>query len=108
MDRLKGKVGIVTGGASGMGRETCLVFAREGARVVVADIDGPGSEAVVKEVEALGGEAIAVTADISSPDDMRNMVQTAVGEFGRLDILDNNAALLGAAAHAIDKDVIET
>jgi NAD(P)-dependent dehydrogenase (short-subunit alcohol dehydrogenase family) len=108
MDRLSGKVGIVTGGASGMGRATCLAFAREGARVVVADIDGAGAEAVAKEVEAMGAEAVPVTVDISSAADMRSMVDSAIAEFGRLDILDNNAALLGAAAHSIDKDVVNT
>jgi NAD(P)-dependent dehydrogenase (short-subunit alcohol dehydrogenase family) len=106
MNRLEGKVGIVTGGASGIGRATCLAFAREGARVVVADINGPGAEEVAKEIEAAGGEAIAVTADLGSAEDMRRMVETTVTEFGRLDVLDNNASLLGPAAHAVDKDVV--
>src|SRR5580658_4753564 len=89
-----------------MGRATSIAFAREGARVAIADINGQGAEAVAKEIEAAGGEAISMQTDVSSPDDMRRMVETTVSHFGRLDVLDNNAALLGAAAHAIDKDVV--
>lgn len=106
MNRLDGKVGIVTGGASGMGRATSIAFAREGARVVVADINADGAEQVAEEIEASGGKAIVVRVDISSIDEVRRMVDVAVGTFGQIDILDNNASLLGPAAHAIDKDVV--
>lgn len=105
-NRLAGKVAVVTGAASGMGRATSLAFAREGARVTVADIDLPGAEAVAKEIEAAGGEAIARRVDVSSADDVQAMIEATTSRFGRLDVLDNNAALLGAAAHAIDKDVV--
>jgi NAD(P)-dependent dehydrogenase (short-subunit alcohol dehydrogenase family) len=106
VNRLEGKVAIVTGAAAGMGRATSIAFAREGARVVIADINGRGAEVVAKEIEAAGGEAIALRTDVSSPDQVRRMVEATASHFGRLDVLDNNAGLLGAAAHAIDKDVV--
>ncbi len=106
MHRLDGKVGIVTGGASGMGRAASLALAPEGAQVVAADINRAGADAVVEEIGAAGGTAVALSVDISRVDDMRLMVDVAVERFGRLDILDNNASLLGPAAHAIDKDIV--
>jgi NAD(P)-dependent dehydrogenase (short-subunit alcohol dehydrogenase family) len=106
VNRLEGKVGIVTGAASGMGQATALAFAREGASVVVADINEPGSRAVADEIEAAGGKALAMHVDISSAGDMKMMVDATVSEFGRLDILDNNASLFGPAARAIDNDIV--
>lgn len=101
MNTLTGKVAIVTGGASGIGRATALLFAEEGAQVVVADIDGAGAEAVAKEI---GG--LAVQADVSSPEDCRRIVQTAVDGFGGLHVLFNNAGIIRRAT-ALDLDVEE-
>lgn len=99
----KGRVAIVTGGARGIGREYCLEFARQGAKVVVNDLggarDGEGSSStpaqdVVDEIKAMGGDAVANAEDVSDWDGARRMVDQAVSAFGRLDILVNNAGIL--------------
>ncbi len=88
--RLAGKVALVTGAASGIGRAITLGFAREGARVVAADRDRAGAEATAREA---GGGAVAITADVTDPAQVRAMVTDAVGTCGRLDVLVNNAAI---------------
>ena len=90
MARFTGKVALVTGGASGLGRITATLFAQEGAKVVVADI-GDG-QSVVEEIRATGGEAIYVKVDVTKSEDVARMIDTAVTAFGRLDVLYNNAA----------------
>jgi NAD(P)-dependent dehydrogenase (short-subunit alcohol dehydrogenase family) len=87
---LEGRVGIVTGGAQGIGRAYCLGLAAEGASVVVADLREGGP--VVEEIEAAGGKAVAVTVDVSDPDSTQAMATAAAQAFGRIDILVNNAA----------------
>ncbi|MEU4579066.1 MULTISPECIES: SDR family NAD(P)-dependent oxidoreductase [Nonomuraea] len=106
MNTLDGKVAIVTGGASGIGRATALLFAREGARVVVADIDGPGAQATAAAIEEAGGAAVAVRADVSASDDCREVVRTAVDTFGALHVLFNNAGIIRRTT-ALDLDVEE-
>src|SRR6187551_2050354 len=104
--RLEGKVTIVTGGGSGMGRTACELFGREGARVVVADVGEAPGEAAAAAVRAAGGEATFVRADVSKEDDARAMVQHAVATFGRVDALYNNAGIMPAADHSVvDTDV---
>ena len=93
MGALDGKVAIVTGAAAGIGRSSALTFAREGARVVVADVDVPGSEQTVELVEAAGGEAIAVEVDVSDRAQVAAMVRTTMERFGRLDCAHNNAGV---------------
>jgi 3-oxoacyl-[acyl-carrier protein] reductase len=88
--RLSGKAAIVTGGGSGFGVAMVELFVREGAKVVVADIDGAAAE---KVAAASDGAAVAVRADVSRDDDTRRMVETAVDRFGRLDVLVNNAGV---------------
>ncbi len=91
--RLKDKTAIVTGGARGIGRAISLAFAREGANVVVNDVDlGPVNE-VVKEVEKLGAKALAAKADVRSKTEVEAMVKAAVSNFGKVDILVNNAGI---------------
>lgn len=91
--RLNGKVAIVTGGADGIGRATCDLFAREGAAVVVADVNAEKGEAVVHEIVSRGGRALFVETDVSKESSVSLMVAEAVRAFGKIDILINNAAI---------------
>ena len=95
MELLKDKVAIVTGAGSGIGRETALVFAREGARVCVADWDLESAEETVKRVAAEGFEAFATLTDVSDEESVDRMVTETVSRYGRLDCASNNAALGG-------------
>jgi len=94
---LAGKSALVTGGASGIGRATALVMAREGARVLVADLPGPGAKATVGMIRDAGGEARAVTADVTVAAEVEAMVAAAVSAWGRLDCAFNNAGIAPAA-----------
>ena len=91
--RLEGKVALVTGGGSGIGRATAALFAREGARVVVSDLSQDRADEVAQGIAADGGSAVAVSGDVSSRDDARRMVQTAVDGYGKLDVLVNSAGV---------------
>jgi len=90
--RLKNRMSIVTGGGSGIGRATALKLASEGASVLVADIDGDGAAQTVASVEAAGGRAAAVIADVSDEAAAARIVRRAVELWGRVDVLVNNAA----------------
>ncbi|HLA19687.1 MAG TPA: glucose 1-dehydrogenase [Dehalococcoidia bacterium] len=102
MGKLEGKVAIVTGAASGIGRASALLFAEEGARVVVADWDAAKGEEVAREVKGKGGEAKFVKVDVSRAEDVQVMVTTAVESYGRLDVLFNNAGVEGEQAPTAD------
>lgn len=93
MKRLEDKVVIVTGSAMGMGKETALLFAEEGAKVIVADFNQEGGEAVVKEITEKGGTASFFKVDISNASQVEAMVKFAADTYGRLDCAVNNAAL---------------
>ena len=95
MARLKDKVAIITGGGSGIGRATCLLFAREGAKVVVADYVVEGGNETVRQISAANGQAVFVQADVSKSADVQNMIGAAVRNYGRVDILFNNAGIEG-------------
>jgi len=90
---IKGRAAVVTGAASGIGRATSQRLAREGASVIVADIDEAGGAETVKLIEAAGGRAHFVRTDVTSESEARRMLETAVQKFGRLDILHNNAGI---------------
>ena len=92
--RLQDKVAIVTGAASGMGKEIALRFAEEGAKVVAADLNLEGVEAVVKEIEAKEGTATAIAVNVSKREDVEGMIDTAVETYGTLDVLVNNAGIM--------------
>lgn len=92
--KLEGKVAIITGAGRGVGRSAALAYARQGARVVVASRTPAQIEAIAEEIRALGAAALAVRADVSRGDDVRNLVERTVAEFGTVDILVNNAAVI--------------
>ena len=95
MDRLKGKVALITGGGSGMGRASCVLFAREGARVAVVDrVAGAGADTVAL-IGDEGGDAVFVEADVADAEAVERMVATTVDRYGRLDVLFNNAGVEG-------------
>jgi NAD(P)-dependent dehydrogenase (short-subunit alcohol dehydrogenase family) len=95
--QLESKVALITGGGSGIGRATALLFAREGAAVAVVDLDETRALAVAQKIEAEGGRAIAVHCDVSQAADCQRTVQETVAAFGRLDILFNNAGIIRRA-----------
>ncbi|MFF7042114.1 SDR family NAD(P)-dependent oxidoreductase [Streptomyces massasporeus] len=99
---LSGKSVIVTGAASGIGRAAALRFAREGARVVVADLNAEGAKSVVEAVESAGGTALAVTGDLSGTAVVDAVVAAAVGTFGGIDVLVNNAGVMDTMSAAAD------
>src|SRR5207249_3550182 len=89
--RLKGKTAIITGGTTGIGRATALLFAREGAQVVIADWRDDRSEPVLREIGAAGSKALFVQTDVTRREDNERLVNACVERFGRLDILYCNA-----------------
>ena len=91
--RFDGKVVIVTGGALGIGQATAMLFAQEGARVIIADIDDQGGSETVRQIREAGGEATFVHTDIRSSADAQNMVRVAVDAYGTVDVLVNNAGI---------------
>jgi NAD(P)-dependent dehydrogenase (short-subunit alcohol dehydrogenase family) len=98
----QGKVVLVTGGSSGIGRATALAFAREGARVVIAGRGRERGEAALRELEESGAEALFVPADVSRADEVEALVRETVERFGRLDCAFNNAAVLGESKPLAD------
>jgi NAD(P)-dependent dehydrogenase (short-subunit alcohol dehydrogenase family) len=96
--RLADKVCIVTGAGSGIGRASALLFAREGAHVVVADVDTAGAEETVGAIVAAGGRAKAAVMDVTSPDQTQLLADRTVEEHGRIDVLFNNAGIAGVGS----------
>jgi NAD(P)-dependent dehydrogenase (short-subunit alcohol dehydrogenase family) len=102
MSKFEGKVGLVTGAGSGIGRACALLMARKGAKVVVADVDVAGGEETVKLIEGAGGKALFVKADVSDPAQVEAAVKAGVDAFGGLHLAVNNAGIGGEANLAGD------
>jgi NAD(P)-dependent dehydrogenase (short-subunit alcohol dehydrogenase family) len=104
-DRLKGKVALITGAGMGMGREASVLFAEEGARVIVADIDSKAASETVSLIERAKGQALAVVGDVAIEADVQQMIDEGVRRFGALHVLYNNAGVLWKDR---DRSVLET
>ncbi|NOU97106.1 glucose 1-dehydrogenase [Paenibacillus sp. LMG 31456] len=100
--KLQDKVAVVTGAASGMGKAIAILYAKEGAKVVVSDINLDSANATVKEIASSGGTAIAVAANVAKEEDIQNLIDTAVSTYGTLDILVNNAGIMDNFVPAAD------
>ncbi len=100
--RLQNKVAIITGAASGMGKAEALHFAKEGAKVVVADLNIESAEAVVKEINKFGGEGLAIKVDVTNQNDINNMVALTLQTFDKIDILVNNAGIFDKYTNSLD------
>jgi len=99
-----GKVALVTGGGNGIGRAACVGFAQGGAKVVVVDRDGTAAEATAGIVRQNGGEALAVTADVTKAQEVKAYVKAAIDKYGRIDCFFNNAGIEGKVAPTADYD----
>src|SRR5262249_5007811 len=102
--RLKDKVALITGAGSGIGRESALLFAKEGAAIVVVDVNDAGGNETVEMVRAQDGRAVYAHADVSKADDCNLMVEVAEKEFGKLNVLFNNAGIM----HHADDNAVTT
>ena len=105
MADLKGKVGIVTGGGSGIGKASALAMARAGAALVIGNRDAAKGEAVAQTIKHVGGRAVFHPTDVSRPADVRGLVERAVKEFGRLDLAFNNAGVDGQQVPLHEQDI---
>lgn len=94
MGKLEGKTAVVTGAASGMGAAIAGLFAEEGAKVIVADLDQQGIDVVVNSIKAKGGEAIGIVVNVSKEEDVARMTELASSKYGSLDVLVNNAGIM--------------
>jgi NAD(P)-dependent dehydrogenase (short-subunit alcohol dehydrogenase family) len=102
--RLADKVAVITGAASGIGRESALLFAGEGARIIVADVNDAAGEKTAAEINTAGGQAAFVHCDVSKAVEVENLIRTAVDTFGKLDVMLNNAGIFPDA----DASVVNT
>ena len=99
---MEGRVALVTGGGSGIGRASAIAFAREGARVIVSDVNHDGGEETVRLIEERGGESTFVPADISDGEQVAQLVAATLDRYGRLDCAHNNGGIEGPLASVVD------
>ncbi len=103
--RLKDKVTLITGSGSGIGKSTALLFAKEGAHVIINDLDVAKGNETVAEIRAAGGSGQFIQADVTQPESVRGMVEQMIGDCGRVDVLFNNAGISGVGAiHEVEPD----
>ena len=102
--RLKDKVAVITGAAGGIGRETCLLFAEQGAKVVAVDINEKDGAETIRKVRYSSDQALFIKTDVSKVADCRKMIDVAIEHYGKLDILFNNAGIM----HSNDDDAVNT
>src|SRR5574340_1423649 len=100
--KMQGKVALITGAGSGIGRTAAMTFAREGASVVVSDIDDAGGLQTVRLIQELSGQGLYVRANVASADDVESLVAEAVDRFGHLDYAFNNAGITGEMGTTVD------
>ena len=100
--KLQNKVAIVTGAGSGMGKAIAALYAQEGAKVVVSDINEEAAQAVVQEIEATGGEAFVLLANVAKEEDVQQLIDQTVSKYGTVDILVNNAGIMDGMEPAAD------
>src|SRR5919201_6663596 len=98
MGALKNKVALITGGASGIGRATALLFAKEGAKVAIADLNSDTGQGVVGEIVSNGGQALFARADVTDAGDCAQVVERVAREFGAIHVLFNNAGIIRRAS----------
>lgn len=109
MNNLKGKTAVITGGNSGVGAATALLFAKSGANIVISARRQAALEEVAEKIKAEGGNVLTVPTDISKDEDCKNLMKAAMDAFGRIDILVNNAGVLDTGLAPVDKfDDVET
>ncbi|SEM73122.1 NAD(P)-dependent dehydrogenase, short-chain alcohol dehydrogenase family [Paenibacillus sp. OK076] len=102
MMKLQDKVAVVTGAGSGMGRAIATLYAQEGAKVIVSDINAETAQTLVDEIKAQGGEAMVVLANVAKEEDIQNLIDTAVSTYGTVDVLVNNAGIMDGMEPAAD------
>ena len=100
--RLQDKVAIITGAASGMGKAEAIRFGKEGAKVVVADLNIEGAETVAQEINSNGGEALAVKVNVTDNADLENMVKTTMDIYGQIDVVVNNAGIFDKYTNSLE------
>jgi len=100
--RLEGKVAVITGAGSGMGRAAAILFAKAGAKVVVADWVAEWGQETVRMVKEAGGKATFINVDVSKEEDIKNMIKTAVDTYGKLNVLYNNAGVFGEVKSTVE------
>ena len=105
--RLDGRVAVITGAASGIGRATAVIFAREGARLVIADVNEEGLNETLRRVKAKGGSAVTRITDVAVEEDVRNLVEGAIQTYSQIDILCNNAGISGGLSKLEEQDADE-
>lgn len=102
MQQLEGKIALITGGSSGIGRETAVLFSQHGAKLAIADLNQDGGQETVQTITDTGGDAFYIQADVSQAAQVENMVNEVVAKYGRLDIAFNNAGIDGIPVRTID------